>query len=67
MSNRLNGALTAYAVANDDDMTKMLTVSHYNRQNGHTPEDNSQQEKNTIFHLLTSVSNQNPKVSYAVK
>jgi len=31
MSNRLNRAVTADAVANDDNMTKMLIVSHYNR------------------------------------
>jgi hypothetical protein len=69
MSNRLNRAVTADAVASDDDynMTKMLIVSRYNRQNGHTLEDDHQQKKNTMFHLPTAISKQNPKVSYAVK
>jgi len=32
MSTRLNRAVTADAVANDDDMTKMLIVSYYEGQ-----------------------------------
>jgi hypothetical protein len=65
MSNRLNRAITA-DVANNDDMTRMLIVSHYNRKNGHMFEDYHQQKKN-MFQLPTAISNQNPKVSYAVK
>jgi hypothetical protein len=45
MSNRLNRAVTADAVDNDDD-------SHYNRQNGQTVEDYHQLKKNAKFHLL---------------
>jgi hypothetical protein len=45
MSNRLNRAVIADDVADDDDMTKMLIASHYNRQNGHTLEHNHQQKK----------------------
>jgi hypothetical protein len=75
MSNRLNRAVTADAVGSDDDddddddddMMKMLIVSYNNRQNGHTLEDNNLQKKNTKFHLPTAISNQNQKVSYAVK
>jgi hypothetical protein len=68
MSNRLNRAFTADAVASDDDnMTKMLIVLNYNRQNGHTLEDDHQQKKNRMFHLPTAISNQNPKVLYVVK
>jgi hypothetical protein len=67
MSNRFTRAVTADDVANDDDMTKMLIISHYNRLNGHKLVDYHQQQKNTMFHLPTAISNQNPKVSYAVK
>jgi len=57
MSNRLNSAVTADVVANDDVMTKMLIVSHYIRQNGHRLEDYHQQKKNTVFHLPIAISN----------
>jgi hypothetical protein len=66
MSNRSNRAVAADAVGNNDDMTRMLIVSHYNRKNGHMLEDYYQQKKNT-FQLPTAISNQNPKVSYAIK
>jgi len=50
MSNRLNRAAN-----DDDDMTKMLIVSHYNHQNGHRFKENHQQKKYTTFHLPTAI------------